>query len=274
MDLSIIIVNYYSQAKLKNCLAALRAAPPVVISWEIIVVDNASGDDLGFLAERPEIRLVRSPKNRGMGGGNNLGIEAARGRKVLILNPDTIIKGLAINTLYDYLENNPSVGIIGPKLVYPDGTLQSSCARFPSFFMPVLRRTFLGDYFADSRDSFMMNDFDHNSVRAVDWLMGSCLMFRKETIGPKGKTWRPRFDERYFMYFEDTDLCRTAWRNGLKVIYHPEVAVIHDHQRESAKNPWYVALFQDKITWIHIGSWLKYFSKWGLKAPQYQYEKD
>lgn len=274
MNLSIIIVNYHSQAKLKNCLAALQSEPPASIAWEVIVVDNASGDDLGFLAGQPGIRLVRSAKNLGMGGGNNLGIAAAQGEYILVLNPDTVIKGAAIDTMLSYLRADKEIGIVGPKLIYPDGTLQYSCARFPNFFMPVLRRTFLGDYFAGSRDSFMMNDFDHASVQAVDWLMGSCLMFRKKSVLPGGKDFEPRFDERYFMYFEDTDLCRTAWSKGLRVIYHPEAVVVHDHQRESARHPWYIALFNDKITWIHIGSWLKYFSKWGLKAPSYQYEKN
>jgi len=267
MDLSIIIVNYNNREKLINCLNSLQLI--VSLNYEIIVVDNASGDDLKDLAGKfPKIKLIMSPRNLGMGGGNNLGIAAAQGEYILILNPDTIIKDQAINILWRYLSNNLSVGLVGPKLLYPDNSLQSSCARFPTFFMPILRRTFLGNYFAGLRDSFTMNDFDHNSIKSVDWLMGSCLMFKKQLTLPAGQIFKPQFDERYFMYFEDIDLCRQLWTKGFRVVYNPEAVVIHDHQRDSAKNPWYIALFRDKITWIHIGSWFKYFIKWGLASPK------
>lgn len=270
MDLSIIIVNYKSQKKLSNCLASLATADLGGLEYEVIVVDNDSGDDLRYLAERaPSLKLINSPHNLGMGGGNNLGLDQTRGEYVLVLNPDTIIKDRAVPTLWNYLRANSAVGLVGPKLLYPDGSLQYSCARFPSFFIPVLRRTFLGDYFRKIRDSFMMADFDHNQSQKVDWLMGSCLMFKKAIKLADGSVFRPRFDERYFMYFEDTDLCRSLRTKGLAVVYNPEAIVIHDHQRESAKHPWYLALFKDKITWVHISSWFKYFIKWGFKETGY-----
>ncbi len=274
MDISVIIVNYRSQAKLANCLAALKGAEWGGLSSEIIVVDNASGDDLGYLSrEYPAIKLVISPRNRGMGGGNNLGLSLARGEFILILNPDTIIQGRAIPTLVDYLKSDPSAALVGPKLLYPDGSLQLSCARFPHFFTPLLRRTFLGDYFKASRDRFMMTDFDHSSISPVDWLMGSCLLFRREIRLADGDIFSPRFDERYFMYFEDIDLARQVWTRGLRVVYNPEAVVLHDHQRQSARHPWYLALFLDPLAWRHIFSWLKYFIKWGIKNTK-QYEKN
>jgi GT2 family glycosyltransferase len=270
MDLSIIIVNYRSRDKLMNCLAALRRAEIGGLKYEIIVVDNNSGDDLSEVGRQyPDIRLIMSPVNRGMGAGNNLGVKAAAGEFVFILNPDTAIRGRAITDLLNYLKGRPAVGLVGPKLLYPDGSLQMSCSRFPSFFMPILRRTFLGDYFKASRDSFIMSDFNHNSLRSVDWLMGSCLMFRKEITLPDGQIFAPSFDERYFMYFEDIDLARQFWTRGLQVVYNPEAVVEHDHRRESARHPWYLAIFLDAITWHHIASWLKYFIKWGFKTKNY-----
>jgi len=260
MDLSIIIVNYRNRPKLLSCLQSIRISVSQ-INYEIIVVDNNSGDDLGDLP----VRLINSPKNLGMGGGNNLGIEQAGGEYILILNPDTVIQEQAINVLLGYLKNNPQVGIIGPKLIYPDGNLQYSCAHFPKIYMPILRRTFLGDYFALLRDHFQMADFNHNAIKEVDWLMGSCLMFKKEIKLADGTIFKPRFDQRYFMYFEDTDLCRQTWTKGLKVVYNPEAVVIHDHARESAKYPWYLAIFLDRLAWRHINSWLRYFLKWGIK---------
>jgi hypothetical protein len=267
MDLSIIIVNYKSKEKLKNCLSSIFKADWRDLKFEVIVVDNDSQDNLANLdIEYPNLRLIVSGRNLGMGGGNNLGITAAKSEYILILNPDTVLRKDAAAILLTYLKNHPEVGLIGPKLLYPDGSLQLSCSNFPSFFIPILRRTFLGNYFKKIRDDFTMNDFDHNSVKQVDWLMGSCLMFRKKQITLQAKEFYPHFDERYFMYFEDIDLARTFKSQGLKVIYNPEAIVIHDHARESAKHPWYIAIFKDKLTWVHIGSWLKYFIKWGFKS--------
>ena len=267
MDLSIIIVNYKSRAKLINCLDSLGRTGLAGLDYEIIVVDNNSGDDLNDLPARyPHLKLINSRKNLGMGRGNNLGIKNSSGQFILILNPDTVVQGAAIKILMAYLNANPSVGLVGPKLLYPDGSLQPSCARWPIFLMPFLRRTFLGDYFKNIRDRFTMNDFDHNSVTPVDWLMGSCMLFRRQLVSADGTIFAPLFDERYFMYFEDIDLCRQMWTNGAAVVYNPEAIVIHDHQRQSAAYPWYFAVFLSHLAWRHINSWLKYFLKWGFKS--------
>jgi len=265
MDLSIVIVNYKSRTKLISCLASVGPAE-ARLRREIIVVDNDSGDDLsGLKTEFPEINLILSPKNLGMGGGNNLGISHASGQYILILNPDTIIRPGAIAVLVSYLEAHASIAMVGPKLLYPDGSLQYSCLRWPSFFTPLLRRTFLGAYFPAAVDSFVMKDFDHQSIRPVDWLMGSCLLFRREIVGRDSRSFRPFFDERYFMYFEDIDLARQIWSCGHEVVYVPEAVVVHDHTRGSAQHPWYLAVFLDRLAWRHIDSWLKYFIKWGFK---------
>jgi GT2 family glycosyltransferase len=239
------------------------------LKYEIILVDNNSGDDLSDLVSligaKTDIKLITSPKNCGMGGGNNLGIKAASGQYILILNPDTVIRDRAILVLLDYLKNNKEAALVGPKLLNPDGSLQYSCSQFPKFYTPILRRTFLGRFFKNSNKVFAMKGFDHNSIKEVDWLMGSCLMFRKEITLADGQIFKPLFDERYFMYFEDIDLCRQIWANDFKVVYIPEAILIHDHMRQSAKHPWYLAIFLDKLTWCHIESWLKYFLKWTIK---------
>ena len=266
MDLSIVIVNYKSKHKLESCLDSILKVEIKNLRCEIILVENNSGEDLNnFLTLSPDIKLIVSDQNLGMGGGNNLGIKSAQGEYILILNPDTIIKGDAINILINYLKNNSEVGIVGPKLLNTDGSLQYSCLRFPKLYMPILRRTFLGKYFSVDRDNFQMMEFDHGSIKEVDWLMGSVLMFKKKFFVADNKIWEPNFDERYFMYFEDTDLCRSAWKNNFKVIYNPEAILIHDHARQSAKYPWYSAIFLDPLARHHINSWIKYFLKWGLK---------
>lgn len=269
MDLSIIILNYQSKAKLINCLQSIDPLILASLKYEIIVVDNHSGDELEETVRAyPEAKLIVSPENRGMGAGNNLGIAEARGEFVLILNPDTLMQGRAIPVMLEYLRQHPEAGLIGPKTLYPDGSLQLSCSHFPTIFLPFLRRTFLGNLFKAERDNLMMQNFDHQSVAAVDWLMGSCLMFRRE-ISLARKIFKPRFDERYFMYFEDTDLARQFWANNLAVIYNPAAVIIHDHVRASAQYPWYLAIFLSPLARQHIISWLKYFKKWGLaKQPR------
>jgi len=258
MDLSIIIVNYRSKVKTAKCLEAIFKSDLANLKYEVIVVENASGENLDdLIGAQSELKVLYSSRNLGMGGGNNLGLKEARGQFILILNPDTEVYPKAIKILYDYLDSHSDVYIVGPKLLNPDKTLQPSCSLFPKIYTPILRRTFLGDYFKSSRDGFMMTDFDHEEIREVDWLMGSCLLVRSD--GWEG------FDERFFMYFEDIDVCRRAWRFKKKVVYHPQAIVIHDHARSSAKNPWYIAPFTDKLTQEHIKSWIKYFWKWRNK---------
>ncbi len=268
MDLSIIIVSYKDKDKLDNCLNSIQTAFWGDLKYEVIIVNNYPQEDLGSLKEKfvdINIRLFTSSKNLGMGKGNNLGIKQSQGKFILILNPDTILKGRSIFDLLTYLKDNSQVGLIGPKLLYPDQSLQLSCARFPRFFTPLLRRTFLGRYFSKQNSNFMMADFDHQQIREVDWLMGSCLLFRKSYSLENNQVFSPCFDERYFMYFEDIDLARQFWTHNLSVVYNPKALVIHDHQRQSARYPWYVALFVDLMAWHHIISWFKYFIKWGLK---------
>jgi len=259
MDLSIIIVNYKTKDKIKNCLKSVVESDLQGLNYEVIVVDNASGEDLSDLkSEIIDFKFIQSHINRGMGGGNNLGIMEAKGKFVLILNPDTILKPSAIKVLFNYINSYSDVYIVGPKLLNIDLSLQLSCSRFPKLWTPILRRTFMGRFFKKHLDWFLMKNFSHDIIQEVDWLMGSCLLIRKE--GFEG------FDDKnFFMYFEDVDICRRAKKIGKKVIYHPEAEVIHYHMRSSARYPWYIAIFKDKITKEHIKSWYRYFKKWGWK---------
>ena len=262
MEISVIIVNYKSKSKTARCLESVYASDWNNLSFETIVVENGSSDDLSEFKKYPNLQIINSSKNLGMGGGNNLGLKEARGKFILILNPDTVLKSTAIKILYDYLQNNSQALIAGPKLLYPDGILQYSCSNFTKFYTPLLRRTFIGRFFKKSLRKFLMLDFDHAQVRVVDWLMGSCLLIRRAGWGNgefKG------FDERYFMYFEDTDLGKQVAKLDKKVVYQPEAVVIHDHSRASADNPWYLAPFKDRLAREHIKSWFKYFAKWGIK---------
>lgn len=255
MDISIIIVNYQSRDKLIACLDSIAQADLTDLSYEVVVVENNSGDDLSDL-NYLNLKIVVSPDNLGMGGGNNLGVKNSVGEYILISNPDIIFEKETIKKLHNYFKTDPSIGLIGPKLVNPDGSLQNSCVRFPKFYTPLLRRTAIGSFFPATLDHYLMKHTDHNQIQKVDWLMGACFFVRRREIKDN------LFDERYFMYFEDVDLCRQINSRGQLVIYYPEVKVIHNHTRQSAKLPWHKAVFKDKVAREHVKSAFKYFNKW------------
>ncbi|MDD4333248.1 MAG: glycosyltransferase family 2 protein [Patescibacteria group bacterium] len=257
MNLSIIINNYNSKEKTLRCLSSIKNSDLPGLTRETIVVDNASFDGIAeeLKIKFPEVKFIQSEKNLGMGGGNNLGIAKANGEFILILNPDIILERDSIKNLYHFLKNRSEIGLAAPKLLNPDGSLQYSCFREYKFFTPIFRRTFLGKYAQKHLNNFLMLDFSHNEPREVDWVMGSCILFKKEILSKIGGG----FDRRYFMYFEDTDLCRRIRKNNLKVVYYPQSQVVHDHARESAKHNWFVAIFTNKLAREHIKSFIKYF---------------
>ncbi len=257
MDLSVILVNYKTPEKTIACIDSIRKNHRGDFDLEIIVVDSDSNDDSveKIMKAHSDILMIESSRNLGMGKGNNLGIKNSKGSYILVLNPDTLIQEKALSNLYSYIRDNERIGVVGPKLLNRDGSLQHSCMRFPKFITPIYRRTFLGKLAKKHLDDFLMKDFCHSKTEEVDWLMGSCLMFKKETVDK----YEDVFDKRFFMYFEDTELCRRLKRDGYKIVYHPEAEVIHDHERASADKPWYISPFTDKLTREHIKSWIKYF---------------
>jgi len=265
MDISIIIVNYKSKDKALKSIQAVRGSETGGLANEIILVDNASGGGNADAIRTafPDMKIIESDRNLGMGAGNNLGIKAAAGKYILVLNPDTYLEKNTLKSLYAYLDENPDVGIVGPKLFYPDGKLQVTCFRFPKPYTFLLRRTFLGCIFKQALDDYLMADYDRQSVKEVDWIMGSCFLLRRSVLGKIGGA----FDERFWMYFEDTDLCRRVQNAGYKVVYYPQASAVHDHGRGSAKNPWYIAPFKDRLARAHIFSWAKFFWKWGMFSP-------
>lgn len=260
MDLSIIIVNYKSKGFTLNCIKSIKESDLSNIRHEIIVVDNGSQDAIGEILrwQYPEVSFIQNEINLGMGAGNNVGIRRAKGDYILVMNPDTIAFKDTFQILYKYLEQHKDVGIVGPQQLNPDSTIQDSCYRWYGFFTPAYRRTPLGKLKFAQKDinRFLMRDFDHQAEREVDWLLGSFLMMRAEALKKING-----FDERYFLYFEDTDLCRSIWKHNLKVVYLPAAKVIHNHSRHSAQAAWWKFIF-NAMARHHIISWLKYLWKW------------
>lgn len=265
MDISIVIVNYKNKGLALNCVKSIEEANFNNLKYEIIVVDNNSNDNIGQILawQYPKVIFIQNKNNTGMGAGNNLGLKKATGKYMVVMNPDTLAFTDTFTKLFVYMEANPTVGLVGPKQYNPDKSVQDSCYRWHGFLTPFFRRTFLGksNYAKYEIDRYLMHDYDKQEIRDVDWLLGSCLFMRVKALKEIGL-----FDERFFLYFEDTDLCRRFWKKSWRVVYNPEVEIIHNHNRESARLPWY-ASFMSFASRQHIKSWWRYMVKWGFKMP-------
>jgi len=254
VEVSVVIVSYNSRAVLDPCLQSLKKQN-VFDDTEVIVVDNASSDGSPTMVRErhPWVKLIAGRKNVGFSRGVNIGIREARGEYFLILNPDTVVRPDSIERLLEFMKRTPSAGIVGPKLVYNDGTLQYSCRRFYTWKVLVLRRTILGKILKNSAAvaDHMMLDFDHESTREVDWILGACLLVRRRAVESVGL-----LDERFFLYFEDVDWCYRMRQKGWKVFYHPEAVVTHSYARESAQS------VINRSVIAHLASLIRYYDKW------------
>ncbi|MDP2709561.1 MAG: glycosyltransferase family 2 protein [bacterium] len=262
MDVSIIIVNYKSKGLTLNCIRSIKAADWSGLAYEIIVVDNNSGDLSGRELEPfGRIKFIMNGRNLGLGAANNKGIRQAQGKYIVIMNPDTAAARDVFSKLFAFMEKNSEAGVIGPKQLNPDGSRQDSCFRWPALMTPIYRRTPLGRTVAGKKDldRFLYKDYNKDKAREVDWLLGSFLFCRAGALRQVGA-----YDEKFFLYLEDTDLCRRFWRGGFKAVYYPGAEIIHNHARQSARLPWY-KFFNSLASWHHLSSWFKYLKKWGIR---------
>ncbi len=223
IDLSIVILNWNVRDLLKRCVASLQSDR---YALEIIVVDNASVDgSMAMVREAyPHVTLIANAENRGFTGGNNQGIAASHGRHVMVLNPDTEVLGDALERLVLYLDEHPAVGAIGPQLLNPDHSVQSSRRRFPTRTVAYFESTWLQGI-APKRilTHYYMDDVPPDHTHEVDWLNGACTVFRRDVIDRVGV-----YDaQNFFMYSEELDLCRRVKEAGWKIVYLPEAQVIH-----------------------------------------------
>lgn len=194
--------------------------------FEVLVVDNHSHDGSADMVEQdfPWVRLFRMDQNLGFTGGHNFALKQRRGRHAFLLNSDTVVHPGALKELLAFLKNNNEVGIVGPKLLNPDGSLQYSARRFPNPVAAMFRNTFLGRLFPKNRYTrdYLMQDWDHGTEREVDWVSGAAFLVRDEVMEKVGL-----FDTDYFMYCEDVDWCWRTWKAGYKVLYDPAAIVTH-----------------------------------------------
>lgn len=258
-QLSFVVLNYRTKELVRECVKNIARAR-IGYPHEIIVVDNSRDEGLEELLDlRYEgIRYIPLAKNIGCAAGNNVGIASSRGRYVVIMNADVTVLPGVLEHLYHYMEQNQSVGVVGPRLLNPDGTVQESYYRFYKPLTPVYRRLWIGRLpFARKHiDAFLMKDVLIADAVDVDSLMGAFLFARKSAIDAVGP-----FDERFFLYFSDTDWCMRFWRKHYRVVYHGSTSLIHLHKRQSAQ---YMGIrsLSDPVTRVHILDGLRYFWKY------------
>lgn len=243
MMLSILIVNWNTRDDLLRCLSSVFACPPAV-DFEVLVVDNASGDDSAEAvgAAFPQVRLIVSPENLGFARGNNLAAAQAEGEFLLLLNPDTWVHAGALERLVQYLDSQPRVGAVGPRLLNPDGSLQPSVYRLPTLFREWWRLFHLDRLYAFSQYS---RDFlAAATTHPVESLNGACLLLRREALAGMRL-----FDDDYFMYSEEVDLCDRLHRAGWELHWLPAAEVTHTggQSTRQAADKMFVELYRNKV---------------------------
>lgn len=226
IDLSIIIVNYNVKEFLKNLLNSLQKAVKN-LNTEIIIVDNASTDGSVEEISRvfKDVQIIANIKNLGFGKANNIALEKAKGKYILLINPDTIVREDTFLKMIEFFEANNQAGMLGCKVLNPDGSLQLPCRRsFPTPWVSFTKVAGLSSLFPNNRlfAKYNLTYLDENEVNEVDAISGAFMMLRREVYEKIGG-----FDPQFFMYGEDLDLCYRTQQSGYKVYYVPHTEIIH-----------------------------------------------
>ena len=261
--LSIVIVSWNVREDLRECLQSLLRDEGSRLESgeiEIIVVDNASTDGTAEMVnlEFPRVKLLVNSQNLGYTKANNIGINHSRGKYILLLNPDTIVHQGALQALIDCAESHPEAGIIGAKLLNPDGSVQRSARSFPDIGAGLFRNTFLGRLFPNNPfvRRYLLADFGYDEVREVDWVSGAAMLVRRDLIERIGG-----LDERFWAYCEDVDLCWRTWQAGYKVLFCPNAVITHKVGRSSDQR------LVPSLIQHHKSMWLFYLKNYRHRYP-------
>ena len=235
IDLSIVIVNWNAGHYLIECLRTLTMNT-TRRSVEILVVDNQSTDGSAEAAQRefPSLTYIQTGANLGFASANNIGIRQSSGRYVCLINPDVAVHEGCLDRMCDYMDQQPSVGMLGPKVFNTDLTLQLSTRRFPGLWNSACRAVALDALFPRSAifGDVLMQSWAHDSIQPVDILSGCFWMIRRETLTIIGL-----LDEDFFMYGEDMDYCRRCWSSGMQIMFLPGATIVHHGGKSSSHFP-------------------------------------
>jgi len=259
--LDVAVINYNTKEHLRRCLESL---PPLLLGkpLRVLVVDNASPDGSAAMVSaefKDRVELIANRTNLGFARAVNQALAHSSGRYLLLLNADTETPEGSIEALFDFMEQTPDAGVAGGRLEDAEGNLQYSCRTFYSATSVLLRRTPLGRLQPGHPElrRHLMLDWDHGETRKVDWMQGACLMLRREAVRKVGQ-----MDERFFLYFEDVDLCRRMAQAGWSVYYVPQARFVHHYRRGSHRG----LLTVEKLH--HLQSGLRYLAKWNRRAAR------
>lgn len=238
LDLSIIIVNWNTGDLLENCIKSIEEKTKDV-KYEIIVFDNASEDDSAkrSFEKYSSVNIIYSNDNLGFAKGNNLAFKKAKGKFILLLNPDTYIKNNAIDNAYKFISRRKDDILLGAKLLNSDSTIQFSSCKFPTVINMILKK-------------YVNSEENHKITHETDWVMGAFMMLKSELYNRIGK-----LDEDFFMYSEDLDLCYQIKRINGKVIHFADAEVIHFYNQSGAKK------WNNKREKVITGSLMRFINK-------------
>ena len=259
-DISVIIVSWNVRDFLKKCLSSIyRQASKV--NFEAIVVDNGSADSSADMVrgEFPQATLIAANGNLGFAKANNAGLQRATGRYILFLNPDTEIFADTLARIVAAMDAHPEWSALGCKLVFEDGTLQESCRHFPSLFTDLMENLYLDWLFPKSPffNYYRMPSWPYDRTSVVDVPYGACLAVGRSVLDRVGP-----MDEKFFMYYDEIDLCRRIKRDKGSVWYVPDIEVIHHGNKSSDQVPSEVSKWkcESKLRYFekHMGRWAVY----------------
>ncbi|HWQ12427.1 MAG TPA: glycosyltransferase family 2 protein [Roseiflexaceae bacterium] len=264
LDVSVILVNWNGSALLARALECLYGTVRES-RYEVIVVDNASTDDSVAMvrARFPQATLLVNTKNIGFARANNQAARVARGRYLLLLNTDAFVHAGTVDGMVAFLDTHPDAGAVGCRLYYEDGTLQRSCWSFPTLATELWTALYLDRIFRASLvfGRYQMTHWAMDDTRPVDALLGACLMVRRDVVDRIGL-----FDEQFFMYSEEVDLCYRLRRAGYRSYYLHEVSATHIWGGSARQIPHesFLRLYRSRVQFFrkHHG-WV---AVWALKA--------
>ncbi|MFA6307619.1 MAG: glycosyltransferase family 2 protein [Patescibacteria group bacterium] len=224
-DLSVIIVNWKVKNLLQTCINSILVYKDNY-KIEIFVIDNDSGDGSVEMINKnyPEVKLIALDKNIGFGAANNLAIKQARADYIFLLNPDTELTKDFFTKIFQYIQNNPNVDIVGPKIINDDGSKQASVRRNPDLFSQILVLLKLTNIAGANKflEHYFFKDFDYSQEQDVDQIMGAAMFIKRSVFNKIAA-----FDENFFVWFEEVDLCTRAKAFGLNISYFPGAYIIH-----------------------------------------------
>jgi GT2 family glycosyltransferase len=235
LDISIIIINWNTKELLLGCLESIEKEDSRC-EIEVIVVDNGSKDGSveAVRDNYPRVKMIQNGQNLGFAKANNTGIAASTGRYVCLVNSDVKVLPGCFKALIGYMDKNQSIGIMGPKILWPDMSLQDSCRRLPTLWNNLCEILYLNKIFPKSElfGGEHMIFFPHDRIIKVDGLVGCFLVIRRSALDDVGL-----FDERFFIYSEEIDLCKRFRESGREIVFYPDAQAIHYGRASSSQDP-------------------------------------